>query len=178
MDYFQIPVHVAPMLRTVADFLAQVPLDEANVRVESVGDWASELAAGPPAVDSDLSRARRSANLPVRQVALTKLLGGAADVRAVHYYPRGGGMGWHTNSSSPGWRIYVPRVTGLPPDSGIALVDRRVPDRQDYANVFRVGEGAWHAVYANTARFSAGIRFADDDPFIQAVLKHPELLAC
>ncbi len=176
MDYFQIPVHVTPVLRTVADFLVRLPIEEATVRVETVGDWAAELAGGPPESDCDLPHARRSANLPVRQVELTKLLGGTTDVRAVHYYPRGGGMGWHTNSNSAGWRVYVPRVHGLPPDSGIALADRRVPDRQDYANVFRVGADAWHAVYANTARFSAGIRFADNDPFIQAVLRHPDLL--
>jgi hypothetical protein len=179
VEYFQVPIADLPLLQRVADFLVGLPVAAAEARVETVGDWVHELAAGPPQGDLDLPTACRSAHVVEAHIDLNRVLDHKYEVRAVHYYPRGGGMGWHTNSLRPGWRLYVPRLLDPNPASGIVLEDRRIPDRPGYANLFRVGHGAWHAVVAHTARFSAGIRLPDDAPEIDQLLNRtPSLVEC
>ena len=79
------------------------------------------------------------------------------------WYPPGSEMGWHTNSDSPGWRLYLvhaeePGRSGfryLHPESGDVVTDL---DREWCARLFLVPRDRpfWHAVFSETNRFSFG----------------------
>ena len=73
------------------------------------------------------------------------------------WYPPGGWMDWHTNSNSPGKRLYVSwSETG---DSGMRwFSDGEVVDDPDQPgwNVRSFDTPQWHMVYAGCWRFSIG----------------------
>lgn len=74
-------------------------------------------------------------------------------------YPPNGGMGWHTNSNSPGIRIYASwSETG---DSGMIwyqnnhiIVDSDSPG----LNIRQFRTPCWHGVWSNCYRYSLGFR--------------------
>jgi hypothetical protein len=79
------------------------------------------------------------------------------------WYPRGGYMGWHTNSRFPGWRFYVTYAE----EPGKAFFRYRHPDTREIHTSYDNGWGMrmfyvdpakpfWHAVYSDTDRFSFG----------------------
>jgi hypothetical protein len=89
---------------------------------------------------------------------------GDAMLSALNYYPvGGGGLGWHTDTGHPGWRIYIARL--LSPLPGVFKTPgREYVDEPGSALAFYVsGEpgDSWHAVRTDGPRFSLGIRFAD-----------------
>ena len=74
-------------------------------------------------------------------------------------------MGWHTNSKSPGWRLYISYAeeTGKSffryrdPDTGQVVTSM---DAQWNFRLFRIDSTKpfWHAVYSETNRYSFGYR--------------------
>jgi len=78
------------------------------------------------------------------------------------WYPKASFMGWHTNSRSPGWRIYI----NYTEDEGKSFFRYRnqnneiitLNDKKWNLRVFRITENQplWHCVYSNTNRFSLG----------------------
>lgn len=79
-----------------------------------------------------------------------------------NYFPAGGGMGWHTDSHRPGWRVYVYRL-----DGGTAVFRHgdiavsEFPGAGGY--VFRVGDDCWHSIRTHGDRFSCGIRLTEEE---------------
>lgn len=147
MKVHQVPVAGDPLLERMAAALAAEP----RPRVVTIGDLVADIRRGP-------AEAR---DMPAAQVC-GHVQGLAFDpgepgviVRAALYYRAGGGMGWHTNSATPGWRAYVPRG-----DPGLMLTaDGPVLDLPGHANVFHVP--AWHAVLARGERWSLGVLLPD-----------------
>lgn len=78
------------------------------------------------------------------------------------WYPKDSFMGWHTNSRSPGWRIYI----NYAEDENESFFRYRntnneiitLNDKNWNLRVFRItqAEPLWHCVYSNTNRFSLG----------------------
>jgi hypothetical protein len=79
------------------------------------------------------------------------------------WYPEQSFMGWHTNSQSPGWRIYI-NYAEQENQSFFRFQDhssgeiRTLWDHEWNLRVFRITQGQplWHCVYSNTNRFSLG----------------------
>jgi hypothetical protein len=142
-----------PALRALAACLAQLtpPTD-----FDEVGDWRADIDGGPPALDHSAPCSRRHARMAIPiAVALP------ADVtHGANYYPPGGaGLGWHTDSNAPGWRIYIGRpLAGVPGE--LLTVGGSYPDEPGTALAFCVPRKGhfWHAVRAPGERLSLGIR--------------------
>ena len=80
-----------------------------------------------------------------------------------HVYPAGGHLGWHTNSNSPGNRIYLSYVDKpnksffryVSNDQEITSYDKKGWNMRE----FMIGETPlWHCVYTKTVRLSLGFR--------------------
>jgi hypothetical protein len=150
-----------PLLRELAAYLDGV--EPPPPPYDTRGDWRADIAAGPPDVDrpKPLAYRRQFMAAPVR-------VGSMADdtiVSALNYYPPGGsGIGWHTDSGHPGWRIYIGRpLTAMP---GVFLVTGGAfLDVPGLATAFHVSGRAadsWHAVASEGPRLSMGLRIAGD----------------
>lgn len=164
MRVFQIPIAGDPLLEQLYDAVSHI---DARPAPEVVGDWVADIAAGVPTADRNMPHAKKVALLKRVLPDIQQ----AVAVRAIHYYPAGGGMGWHTNSAAPGWRVYVPHVAVAQPLSGMVTTDGCVLDRPGFANMFEVrGRDSWHAVFAMTERFSIGVRLPADSTRVQAWL--------
>lgn len=155
----QVPVR-HPLLRTLADLLA----DEPRRKAEVVGNFETDVAA-PPSTRRGLAgwapESRISAALRELETQAKRLVPPSVEVRAAWYYPENGGMGWHTNSDAPGWRAYVVRV---PEDarSFTRTLSGDFHDKFGYANLFRIeGPQSWHCVVAPTERWSIGVHVPD-----------------
>ncbi|MCY6381252.1 hypothetical protein [Hoeflea prorocentri] len=84
------------------------------------------------------------------------------------WYPPGSFMSWHTNSRSPGWRVYInyAETEGdsffryFKPETGEVVT---LEDRQWNLRVFPVSQKTpfWHCVYSQTHRFSLGYMLID-----------------
>lgn len=95
---------------------------------------------------------------------------------AQYWYPPGSYMGWHTNSSFPGWRLYItycaePHKSFFryrDPLSGeiVTSMDTGLDFR-----LFRVSaeRPLWHAVYSETDRFSLGYMVRPWSPRVAAI---------
>lgn len=81
------------------------------------------------------------------------------------WYPPGGFMGWHTNSNSPGWRLYVsfadePRKSFFRyRDPVTGDIHTSLDEYWDF-RLFSIepNRDFWHAVYSDSNRFSIGFR--------------------
>ena len=84
-------------------------------------------------------------------------------------YPPGGYMSWHTNSKSPGWRLYINYVE----EPGKSFFRYRDPetgkiktsyDKKWNFRLFKIEpkKPFWHAVYSDTYRYSFGYRITID----------------
>ena len=161
----QIPIVSHSLLRRM--YVAIAGARPVAVHVE--GDWLRDVAGGIPDIDRDLPVARATGHLMGLQAAFDTGVPGTF-VRAALYYPPGGGLGWHTNSARPGWRVYVPYLPDACPMSGTVTAHGCFPDRHGHANLFNVTEWrqSWHAVYALTERFSVGLLV--DQAFVDTLL--------
>jgi hypothetical protein len=123
------------------------------------GDWRADIAAGPPTEDRPKPLTYR--RMFLQAPAVLPSFPGATTVSALNYYPvGGGGLGWHTDSHAPGWRVYLARpLTSTP---GLLYAEGRTyDDVPGLARAFHVsGEPctSWHAVLAAAPRFSLGVR--------------------
>jgi hypothetical protein len=80
-------------------------------------------------------------------------------------YPPGGYMGWHTNSGSPGWRLYI-NYAEQPGKSFFRYRDPETGkivtcwDKKWNFRLFRIDQAKllWHSVYSDTNRYSFGFR--------------------
>lgn len=155
MVIHQVPITAHPLLTVLATELARQP----RVPVPMIRGFREHLAAGPPA--------RHIAGVPQRTMFAAPLEwsaeiraavkdGWGFDMRAIWYCPAGGGIGWHTNSDRPGWRVYVVRSPRL---SRFLMPGQSICDRDGFANIFEIPPGgAWHAVDAIDERWSGGVR--------------------
>ncbi len=64
-------------------------------------------------------------------------------------------MDWHTDSSSPGWRVYVYRSGEG--SSTFGFRDRLFAEGAVGGYVFEAGVGSWHAVQSYRDRWSCGV---------------------
>ena len=74
--------------------------------------------------------------------------------------PAGGGVGWHTDSGVPGWRVYVVRTLDGEPGHFLHA-NGAFEDDARIAHAFYVSDTrplSWHAVRARGARMSLGVR--------------------
>jgi hypothetical protein len=157
----RLDVDAHPLLRELSAYLdtvqpPQPPYDEK-------GDWRADVDAGPPAEDRPKPRAfrRQFMERPLRLPSMPD----DTILSALNFYPPGGsGLGWHTDTGHPGWRVYLGRpLTHLP---GAFLVpDGIFLDEPGIATAFYVSGKpceSWHAVRAFGARLSVGLRIAGD----------------
>jgi hypothetical protein len=123
------------------------------------GDLAADVLLGAPTTNRNRPHAFNHRSVPPPR---PPELPGDTVISAIEYYPEGGGLGWHTDSGWPGWRIYIPRPLGAPGTFYTRL--GRFQDAPGIANAFyvsgRPGE-SWHAVLAGGPRFSIGLRIVD-----------------
>ena len=95
------------------------------------------------------------------------------------WYPKASFMGWHTNSASPGWRIYI----NYAEDENESFFRYRnhdneivtLHDKKWNLRVFKISqnEPLWHCVYSNTNRFSLGYMLKEKpkQPLIKRLIK-------
>jgi hypothetical protein len=150
------------VLATVAAFVATLPVPRPPYHER--GDWRRDVEAGPPAgVDRPKPFNFRRHSIPVSK---GPTLPPGFTVSAINYYPVGGaGLGWHTDSVYPGWRIYVAQPLLLEAPGAFLFGPGAVlEDAPGQAIAFKItGDpgDSWHAVRAEGARFSVGIRIRD-----------------
>lgn len=123
--------------------------------MERHGDLGADIAAGAPVENRVNAVIRHFASMASLRDAAHAVADGL-EIRGTNYYPAGGGMGWHTNSDRLGWRAYLVRAPGG--RSYFGHKDGVLPDRDGYANVFKVSARSWHYVRAETERWSIGLR--------------------
>jgi len=89
------------------------------------------------------------------------------------WYPKGGYMGWHTNSQAPGWRFYINHAE----ETSKSFFRYRDPetlsivtswDERWNFRLFRIDpeKVLWHAIYADTNRFSLGYKVEEKSNYI------------
>lgn len=88
----------------------------------------------------------------------------------IFYYPPGSFREWHTNSNTPGYRLYY--INALEPNKSflnfihpISGEIISVPDRKECINLFMIPEPDeyfWHNITSETHRISVGIRICDN----------------
>jgi hypothetical protein len=93
------------------------------------------------------------------------------------WYPPGSYMGWHTNSNSPGWRMYVVYCE----EPGKSFFRYRDPDTHEIVTsydqrwtvrLFRVTTDnlLWHSIYSDTNRYSFGYRIVRKPSPVQRIV--------
>lgn len=156
MQVFRLHVAQHALLRELAAYADQLEAPAPPYRER--GDLLADIAGGPPAADRTRPEAFRFAIMEWEQPLWMPI---DSTLASVNYYPPGGsGLGWHSDTSRPGWRVYIGRpLEGVP---GEFLVEGGAySDVAGVAHAFYVsgvpGE-SWHALRAGGARFSVGIR--------------------
>lgn len=119
-------------------------------------------------IDDNVQRTRQQVDYlmgPLAQQIFNTWKDLAVKCSGVLWYPKGSAMGWHTNSTAPGWRLYI----NVADEEGESFFRYKVPgsseiitlnDAKWNLRVFRLTdeEPLWHSVYSNTNRFSLGYR--------------------
>jgi len=150
-----------PLTRAMAAFLVEVEhrsLWEWD-HVPTAGDLAADLERGPgsPMVDRQQPRAYCRRFLP--HASYFNGMPSGTRITSLNFCPAGGGVGWHTDSGAPGWRVYVTRT--LDGDEGAFLhAGGAWEDDARIAHGFYVSATApfsWHAVRARGPRLSLGV---------------------
>lgn len=78
-----------------------------------------------------------------------------------NFFPPGGGMGWHTDSGRPGWRVYVHCHGPEPGGSVMHYREYQIAEPPVGAVLFETGPGCWHAVTTACGRYSLGVQIPD-----------------
>lgn len=147
----QIDVHAHALPRAMLASLARARPVEARRE----GGWVLPLGVAP-----DVDRARPAAKY--WGTIAEQLYGYASPVggrlQCTNYFPSGGGMGWHTDSGMPGWRVYVFRCSAGSGSSTFHYCDQTFVEGVVGAYVFETGVGCWHAVESRRDRFSCGMQ--------------------
>jgi len=171
MKITRLPIDKFPLLASVERYLLSLP--PPLPPFESIGSVAADINDGPP----DANRTRPRAMLrkvfnPPRDLELPPDVA----LASLNYYPAGGGMGWHTDSAAPGWRIYIGRVLGDVPGIFLHLDERETiatPDEAGLATAFFVSGlpgQSWHALHTLAPRLSIGLRLSvTNGPTAQAL---------
>lgn len=132
------------------------------------GDFWKDIEDGPP--NEDRPRPHNYYRQVVHPPAPLELPGDTVLSSIVYYPPRGAGLGWHTDSRAPGWRVYISWLLGSKPGTFLTLGDgsdeiykriRRTDDEAGIATAFFISGkpgDSWHAVEAPDERLSIGIR--------------------
>ncbi len=154
MKVYQVSVNKHPLLEKLWDIVAWTPRPEVNLPPDRYLELAANLANRPNG--SSRPSAASSAFISMNR---NQIKGLVKNVKGIHYYPPGGGMGWHTNSNNQGWRVYVIRAPG---ESYFGTLNEEIRDFNGYANIFKVSEDSWHYVRAVDERWSLGVQVPDD----------------
>ena len=162
----RLTVATRPLLAMLSAFLGMLPLPAPPYA--QVGDWRRDVTGGPPSVDRPRPLTFRREPLLARPSTRTlatlvrSRLPAGTTISALNYYPAGGaGLGWHTDSANPGWRIYIAQP--LTEVAGEFLTaDEIIADAPGVALAFEVGAPeSWHAVRTEGPRLSIGIRIRE-----------------
>ncbi len=78
--------------------------------------------------------------------------------QCANYYPAGGGIGWHTDSAWPGWRVYVYRLLGADGASVMRFDDQEFHEGPSEFGGYVFKAGIWHALYTHIPRLSCGFQ--------------------
>lgn len=177
MKVWRIPIADHPLLVGARAVLEQ--LDPPRGPFIPRGDWKTDIEEGPPA--EDRPRPHNYHRTPFHPPHPLDLPTGVM-LASINYYPPGGaGMGWHTDSIAPGWRIYLARPM-LDGNAGCfihrdgALTIKEYDDRELATAFLITGEkcATWHAVRALWPRMSLGLRIREiDDPAALALGLRP-----
>jgi hypothetical protein len=167
VEVWQVPVARDPLLEDLYKLLQCVRFVHDTLQVK--GDLQHDLRLGPPTEPVE-----RSNTVSVVQSSIEDIRKSAAalmpegfELKSCLYFPDGGGIGWHTNATEPGWCVSVilaletARVKSrlLRATRGQRLLEEPpVYDRDAHACVYRVGPGKWHAIDAVTARMAIDLK--------------------
>lgn len=149
------------LLRELLAYVNEVQLPGLQL-VPHEGDWRADIAGGVPLEDRPRPRSFRRLGLPTKRPIW---MPPDAALASLNYYPPGGaGIGWHTDSTSIGWRVYIGRpLEGVPGEFMLPLAT--IADEAGFATAFHVSGqpcSSWHAVRAEGARLSVGIKITGD----------------
>lgn len=78
--------------------------------------------------------------------------------QCANYYPADGGIGWHTDSAWPGWRVYVYRLLGDAPRSTFRFDERVFHEGPSEFGGYVFKAGFWHALHTYTPRLACGFQ--------------------
>lgn len=166
MNVYRLAIADHPLLVDARAMLEEIP--PPSVGTIPRGDFWADLEGAPPTEDRPRPHSYyRQVLHPPRLLTFPP----DAALSSIVYYPPGGaGLGWHTDSKAPGWRVYIARQLGARPGSflvsgqqqpdGSAFVER-IEDEPGIALAFWVSGRpceSWHAVEALTERMSIGLR--------------------
>ena len=125
-------------------------------RLQQHGLWLLPLGE-QPVDDRSRPASYRRGTLHLSLAALD--LPPGVELRCHNYFPWGGGMDWHTDSGSPGWRVYVFR--GGDGSSTFGFRDRLFAEGPVGGYVFETGVGSWHSVQSYRDRWSCGVQVSE-----------------
>ncbi len=151
---------------TIADHPLLCELNHYAARLEAPpppylkrGDFFRELLDDPP---SENRNRPDGYEFQIMQWRQPEWMPDDATISAVNYFPALGGIGWHTDSGAPGWRVYVARPVDPRLPGSFHYEGGAMQDRAGMAIAFFVTGlpcDSWHAVQCDGPRFSVGIRF-------------------
>jgi hypothetical protein len=167
-------------------------LKAVNVLSEKYGDLPPETYEGGDAkkyISEEYYNIHKSSDIPEAEMSvlrnlylkpkekydmirgLAKVYNSASIIQSGDfYYPAKGYMGWHTNSNTPGRRVYVTYSAKAGENSFLYIKDGKIVKDYDdagwTAREFIVGDQPnnlfWHAVDAVIPRISMGFRVFDN----------------
>lgn len=151
-------------------------------RLDDPGGW-SDIAVRPELSDllalhrgelgehAEVAEARRAVGAAMAEAVTERGWfppGTGWDLSGHLWYPARTGLGWHTNTRVPGWRVYL-TWTAAPRSSFFRYrdpVDGAIVTSRDTGfdlRLFHVGDDVpfWHCVWAGAERHSFGYRLVD-----------------
>jgi len=83
-------------------------------------------------------------------------------IGCANFFPAKGGMGWHTDSHRPGWRIYAFHNLSVSCLNVFRYRSQEFSEAAEFgAYVFQVGADCWHSISCETPRVSCGFQISE-----------------
>ncbi len=151
--------------RKLVELLRAADVSTVSMCLRDVGTWAQPFWP-PPAKDRTRPEEQHlftiddlTGSVPLDKDCLRR--------RCANYYPPGGGIGWHTDSAQPGWRVYVYRLLGEYRHCQFLYGKHEFEETHEFGGyVFEAG--VWHALRAWTPRLVCG--FQVSPPFATSLI--------
>ncbi len=144
--------------RKLVELLRGVDVAAASMRLRDIGTW-TQPTLPPPA--KDRTRPEEQHLFTIDNLTGSVPLDKDRQRRqCMNYYPAGGGIGWHTDSAQPGWRVYVFRLLGVAGEYRHCqfLYDEHVFEEMQEFGGYVFEAGVWHALRAWTPRLVCGFQ--------------------